>query len=203
MKSYFSKQYKIILLGDSGVGKTSIVNRYIKGEYDEKSLATIGVEIQQLFLTNGNERIKFNIWDTSGQEKYHSLAPQYYRNIDGVILVYDITRISSLQNLKDFWIHQLFKYAQNQYHMVIVGNKLDLKNECDSNNLVATEMGQKIARAYSTIFVEASAKTGEHVQNAFDEFINRIISDNIEIPQEKNVDLRITEESDGGFASCC
>lgn len=202
MSSEYSQQFKIILLGDSGVGKTSIISQYIKGEFSNEIPATVGVEYQPKFVTVDGERIKLGIWDTAGQEKFRTLTRQFYRNVDGVVMVYDITRKETLTHIDEYWVSQLQENTTNSYQMIIVGNKSDLKENSDPNSLVTTEMGQNIARKYSTLFVEASAKTADHVQNAFDELIQRIRSTGKASDITAHVDLKTTEEStNDGF--CC
>ncbi|OHT10838.1 small GTP-binding protein [Tritrichomonas foetus] len=177
MSQEISRQFKIILLGDSGVGKTSLINQYIKGEFDSDQSATVGVEFQAKFITSDGENIKLGIWDTAGQEKFRTLTRQFYRNVDGVILVYDITDAKTLQSIDEYWMQQLQENATTSYQTIIVGNKSDMKETADSDSLVTTQMGQEMARKYSTLFVEASAKTSDHVQNAFDELLQRIKSE--------------------------
>lgn len=205
MSAEYSKQFKIILLGDSGVGKTSIINQYIKNEFSDELPATVGVEFQPKYITVNGERIKLGIWDTAGQEKFRTLARQFYRNVDGVVMVYDITRVESLNNIDEYWIQQLQENATNSYQIILVGNKSDLKDKCDPNKIVTTEMGQNMARKYSTLFVEASAKTADHVQNAFEELINRINTDNNTVEQTHGVELNNTDENNGsgGIGDCC
>lgn len=203
MNSY-SKKYKIILLGDSGVGKTSIINQYINGKFDEGTPATVGVEFQKQILTINGEQIKLCIWDTSGQEKFRTISQHYYRNIDGVILVYDITKPQTLTNINDYWIHQLQENAVDSYENILIGNKSDLKEKSNPNNLVSTEMGKQYAQQFQSIFIEASAKTGDCLKSAIDEFIFRIHTSNKILEHEDKVDLRDKkiEEIDQGMACC-
>lgn len=189
MNGNYSKKYKIILLGDSGVGKSSIINQYVKNEFINQLPATIGVEFQQKFMTINGEQVKLCIFDTSGQEKFQSISRQYYRNVDGVILVYDITKIQSLINIDRYWIQQLKENAANSYEMILIGNKTDLRNDFAQNHLVSTEMGQNYAKQYSSMFVETSAKTGENLKSALNEFFLRIHSSIKSIEHEEKSKL--------------
>ena len=172
----YKEQFKIILLGDSGVGKTAIINRYCKELFDEDLDPTVGMNYQQKFITINNELVKLAIWDTAGQEKYRTLTRQFYRNVDGAILVYDISDKSTLTNLEEIWIPELKENAQTAMQMILVGNKSDLKNDPEyADKIVKTEEGMNIARKNATLFVEASAKFSEGVQNAFEELVQRLI----------------------------
>ena len=206
MSTEYSRQFKIIVLGDSGVGKTSIISQYIKGEFSSELPATIGVEYLSKYVTVEDERIKLGIWDTAGQEKFRTLTRQFYRNVDGVIMVYDITRKETLTHIDDYWIQQLTENATNSYQIILVGNKSDLKDNCDPNDLVTTEMGQELARKHSAMFVEASAKTADHVQNAFEELVNRLRADGkAHVQTTSSVDIKNSDDSqnNSGMSSCC
>lgn len=203
MSSEYSQQFKIILLGDSGVGKTSIINQYIKGEFNNDIPATVGVEYQPKFISIDGERIKLGIWDTAGQEKFRTLTRQFYRNVDGVVMVYDITRKDTLEHIDEYWIGQLQDNTTNPYQIIMVGNKLDLKEDFDQNSLVTTEMGQNLARKHSTLFVEASAKNADQVQQAFEELVKRIMTSGKTSSQSPQVDLKTTEENTNtSFCDC-
>ena len=116
--------YKIIIIGDSGVGKSNILSRFIKGEFEIDSKHTIGVEFSAKTLTIDNKTIKIQVWDTAGQERFRSMIPSYYRDIDGVILVYDLTNIKSFENIEQ-WYNELMTYADKKVNILLVGNKLD------------------------------------------------------------------------------
>ena len=203
MTQDYSRQFKIILLGDSGVGKTSIINQYIKNEFDSDQSATIGVEFQPKFVTAiDGEKIKLGIWDTAGQEKFRTLTRQFYRKVDGVVLVYDITDRSTLQHIEDYWIKQLQENATTSYQAIIVGNKSDLKEQADPEKVVTTDMGRDAAKRLSTLFVEASAKTADHVETAFDELIQRIKSENSPVLENK-VELEQNQQGANDYGFCC
>lgn len=204
MKGKHSEAYKIIILGDSSVGKTSIINQYINNEFNDKIISTIGVDCQQKIIKINEEQIKIAIYDTSGQEKYRSLLPQYYRNADGIILVYDITNVESLKSIEDYWVPQILENIgkSSYFHTILVGNKSDLIND-HTENFVSLEAGQNVARNLSCLFVEVSAKTGHHLQAAFDEFFQRInfSSKMFEVPHNIDLNSKIDENIDESF--CC
>jgi len=197
----YKEQFKIILLGDSGVGKTAIINRYCKELFDEDLDPTVGMNYQQKFITINNELVKLAIWDTAGQEKYRTLTRQFYRNVDGAILVYDISDKSTLTNLEEIWIPELKENAQTAMQMILVGNKSDLKNDPEyADKIVKTEEGMNIARKNATLFVEASAKFSEGVQNAFEELVQRLI----QMPRnEKVVSTTVNIDETGNEWGMC
>ena len=118
--------YKIVLLGDSGVGKSNIINKFIKNQFNTDSKTTIGVEFAAKTLEVKGKIIKTQIWDTAGQERYRSMASAYYRGATGALLVYDITRSNSFENLEK-WTKQLKNYANEDIICLLIGNKSDLR----------------------------------------------------------------------------
>lgn len=194
-------QFKIIILGDSNVGKTSIIDRYCNDLFSEHDI-TIGVSFQQKFITMDQKKLKLAIWDTAGQEKYRTMTKSFYRNIHGVILVYDVTCSESLSNLEKYWIQELETNATNSYQVMLVGNKIDLRDSSSSDDFVTTQMGEEIARKHATLFVEASAKSAEGVQNAFEELVLRIMKEG-QLPEQESVKINSTQESDSSQSFCC
>ncbi|OHS96372.1 Ras family protein [Tritrichomonas foetus] len=152
--------HKAVLIGDSAVGKTSIVNQYIFNSCSPEHQATIGINFFTKILTEGNTNIKLQIWDTAGQEKFHSLIPSYIRNSTVAILVYDITSRISFENLQKW--HQIVINSSNPA-CIVVGNKLDLESE----RQIAYEEGQKFASQIKASFIETSARTPSNIQELF------------------------------------
>ena len=184
-------QYKIILLGNSGVGKTAIITRYCKELFSNDMDPTIGVNFQAKFIEVNGKTIKLAIWDTAGQEKFRTITRQFYRKVDGVVLVYDIADRQSLEDLEKIWIPELNSNVQG-CQMMLVGNKLDLKDDPElKDKIVPKEDGENVARKYATLFVEASAKNSEGVKNLFEELVQRLVDS----PQ------RVEDDSEGGRVS--
>lgn len=153
----------IFLIGDSAVGKSSIVQRFVKDVFSEFRESTIGAAfLTQTIQIDPNTTVKFEIWDTAGQERYRSLASMYYRNAQAAMVVFDITQSSSLDKAK-YWIKELQKQANNEILIVLVGNKLDLENE----RKISTSDAQVFANEMGLLYFEVSAKTGENVQECF------------------------------------
>ncbi|RKP24797.1 small GTPase superfamily, partial [Syncephalis pseudoplumigaleata] len=152
-------QFKLVLLGESAVGKSSLVLRFVKDQFDDYRESTIGAAFltQSLQLESG-VTIKYEIWDTAGQERYKSLAPMYYRNANCAVVVYDITQMSSLEKAKS-WIEELHKQADPNIVIALAGNKADLS----ARRAVPTEVAKAFASEHGLLFLETSAKTAENV----------------------------------------
>ncbi|EAX99855.1 small GTP-binding protein, putative [Trichomonas vaginalis G3] len=147
---------KIVLVGDTQVGKTCVLARLINKEFKSDSQATIGAAFQNYFLQTPAGFVQLQIWDTAGQEQSRSLAPMYYRAASVAILFYDVTNLKSFQALKD-WMDELQEKAPVQLQIVIVGNKCDLEDR-----VVSTTTAQQFAKQNGAAFYcETSAKTGE------------------------------------------
>jgi len=144
---------KLVLLGDSLVGKSSIVTRFVKNEFDQYKSSTIGATFFTQSVVIDQQVIKFEIWDTAGQEKYKSLAPLYYRGTSAALIVYDITNKETFDNART-WIDEVQTQEGKTVVIGLAGNKLDLS----SNRKVLTEEGEKFARDNNFIFFETSAK---------------------------------------------
>lgn len=162
-------QFKLVLLGESAVGKSSIVHRFVKNTFDDMRESTIGAAFltQTITLDDLNTTIKFEIWDTAGQERYKSLAPMYYRNANAALCVYDITSQSSFQKAQD-WIKELKRQAPDGIVIGLVGNKADMEDDRQVQALDVEEyiqiMSQDLAKV---IYAECSAKTGDGVLDIF------------------------------------
>ncbi|AWP20943.1 Ras-related protein Rab-18-B [Scophthalmus maximus] len=161
---------KILIIGESGVGKSSLLLRFTDDTFDPEQAATIGVDFKVKTISVDGNKAKLAIWDTAGQERFRTLTPSYYRGAQGVILVYDVTRRETFAKL-DNWLNELETYCtRNDLVKMLVGNKIDKEN----HELDRAE-GLKFARKHSTLFIEASAKTRDGVQCAFEELVEKII----------------------------
>ena len=173
--------FKLILIGDSCVGKSNILLKYLKNQFNENSKTTIVVEFGTKNIIINNKRIKIQIWDTAGQERYRSITSAYYKGAKGALIVYDITRKNTFDNI-DKWITDLKLNGDKNLCIIILGNKSDLidKREINKND------GIKKAEMYKTAFLETSALNGDNISKAFDELIEQIVINNKNIFQDDN-----------------
>ncbi|VDL99317.1 unnamed protein product [Schistocephalus solidus] len=156
--------YKLVLLGESAVGKSSIVLRFVKSQFYEYQEATIGAAYltQSLVVGDPQVTVKFEIWDTAGQERYHSLAPMYYRGAQAAVVVYDITNLQSYNRAME-WVTELRDRAPGVKVIALAGNKCDLHQQ----RLVATQDAEAYAQEHGLLFMETSAKTATNVMQLF------------------------------------
>ncbi|XP_010267267.1 PREDICTED: ras-related protein RABC2a-like [Nelumbo nucifera] len=167
----YDYSFKILLIGDSGVGKSSLLVSFISSSVDDLA-PTIGVDFKIKMLTVGGKRLKLTIWDTAGQERFRTLTSSYYRGAQGIILVYDVTRRETFTNLSDVWEKEIEMYSTNQDCIkVLVGNKVDRESE----RAVTREEGIALAQDYGCLFLECSAKTRENVEKCFEELALKIL----------------------------
>ena len=178
MESYDEIDYsfKLIIIGESGVGKTCLLLRYTDDLFPENSLATIGIDLKKKNIKLKNKLIKLIIWDTAGQERFRIISKTYYKGAHGIILTYDVTDQNSFKNIPN-WIKQIEAYAPTNVCKVLVGNKCD-----KSDRLITKSEGQKLAKDYNMGFFETSAKTSQNVNEVFNFLTNEILKTN----QEKN-----------------
>ena len=162
--------FKIVLIGDSGVGKTNILSRYINNEFSLATQSTVGVEFGSKIIKKNGKVIKLQIWDTAGQERYKSITSAYYKGSRGAFVVYDITRKSTYDNI-DKWIGELKTNGSEDVLIMLVGNKSDLEEKRE----VITEEVEKKAQEQKLAFCETSALNGKNVEYAFENLINEIL----------------------------
>ena len=180
----YDKTCQILLIGDSSVGKTSLIQRYANGIFKEEYLATVGLDFYTKQEAINNINVLVRLWDTAGQERFKSLTPNYFKNAEGVIITYDITSSQSFENLK-FWINSIKTNLGEKniiIPIIIVGNKLDMKDMRD----ITREEAEKFAKENKYKYFETSAKTGEGVDDAFRDLVNQILEKSDKFEEERN-----------------
>ncbi|KAJ8719203.1 hypothetical protein PYW07_016759 [Mythimna separata] len=161
---------KILVIGESGVGKSSIILAFTTGDYNASFPATIGVDYKCKVMDVNGVKVKLGIWDTAGQERYRTLTSSFYRDAHGAILVYDVSEPKSLAKLNE-WVEELQVYSTKKNIVcLVVGNKIDKQNRA-----VTREQGQAFAQKHRMLFIESSAKTQEGISLAFEELVQKII----------------------------
>jgi len=155
-------QFKLVLLGESAVGKSSLVLRFVKGQFHEYQESTIGAAFLTQTVCLDDATVKFEIWDTAGQERYHSLAPMYYRGAQVAIVVYDITSQETFGRAKT-WVKELQRQASPNIVIALAGNKLDLADK----RMVEQAEALAYAEENGLLYMETSAKTAANVEELF------------------------------------
>lgn len=167
----FESSYKIMLIGDSGVGKTCLLVRFKDDTFLTCNfIATVGIDFKNKIVTIDNKKCKLQIWDTAGQERFRSVTHAYYRDAQALLLLYDVTNQSSFDNIRA-WLSEIKQYAEEDVVIMLLGNKVD-----KPNRVITKEQGEKLAKQYEVSFMETSAKTGQNVELAFMAVARALIS---------------------------
>ena len=163
--------YKILLLGDTSVGKTCFLMRYTDNTFQEIHMSTIGLDykLKNVQLEDG-KIVKIQIWDTAGQDRFRSITKNYYKGAHGIILIYDVTDKKTYENVKA-WIEQIREEVSDNVTIILVGNKID---DLEGRK-VKKEEGEKAAKEFGLSFFECSAKTGENIDLIFNELVKRTV----------------------------
>jgi small GTP-binding protein len=176
IKESIVKEYvfKIVLLGDAAVGKTSLITRYCEGFFEEDYKPTLGANIirKDVNLEDINTKVRLIMWDLAGQEKYSVIRSMYFSGCEGALLVYDVTRYNTFDSITSKWLKDFKRYVKKQGVYVLIGNKNDLKE----HRAVPTEKGKELSKKIkASNFIETSAKLGENIEEAFSLLVNQIL----------------------------
>ena len=186
--------HKIVLLGDSGVGKTCIISRFISGQFDINVNSTNGASYasKKIDYPELGKSLMLDIWDTAGQEKYKSLTKFFYKDAAMVILVYDITRKESFDNLKNFWYKEIQTYGEKNIVLAIAGNKSDLYDD----EAIPEKEAREFAKSIDAVFALTSAQNNSGINKLFQDIGNKYLDPNF---QEKVQDIKNEKEQDKGI----
>ena len=190
--------YKILILGDTSVGKTCFLTRYADNTFQETHMSTIGIDykLKNVQMENGKVA-KLQIWDTAGQDRFRSITKNYYKGANGIVVIFSVVDKLSFINIKS-WINQIKAEVDDKVTIIIVGNKID----DEENREVTTEEGEELARSFDLNFFECSAKTGENINETFNELVKKMV----EIHEKfggKDDKLKLKQNKVGGEKKQC
>jgi len=207
--SNYDYLFKVVLIGDSGVGKSNLLSRFTRNEFNLESKSTIGVEFATRSISVDNKTIKAQIWDTAGQERYRAITSAYYRGAVGALLVYDIAKHNTYQNVTR-WLKELKDHADTNIVIMLVGNKSDLRHL----RAVPTEEAKNFSAENNLTFIETSALDASNVEVAFQTILTdiyKIVSskslegsgDTIAPRSGQTIDIKPSEDSSAKQSSKC
>ncbi|KAG9511004.1 Ras-related protein Rab-8A, partial [Fragariocoptes setiger] len=170
--------FKLLLIGDSGVGKTCILFKFAEDTFSSAFISTIGIDFKIRTLEVDGKKIKLQVWDTAGQERFRTITTAYYRGAMGIMLVYDVTNLKSFENISN-WIRNIELHATQDVEMMILGNKCDITDK----RQVSKEKGEQLALQHSIKFFETSAKANINIEEAF-----TTLARDIKLKMEKKIE---------------
>ncbi|MFX0001183.1 MAG: Rab family GTPase [Candidatus Hodarchaeota archaeon] len=165
--------YKIVILGDAAVGKTSLISQFVEGSFNEDYKPTLGANIVRKDVILNSTKVRLIMWDLAGQEKYQVVRSMYFQGCQGALLVYDVTRYNTLENINNRWLRDFKKHVKKKGAFILIGNKSDLKDQ----RVIPTQRGKELAKKIkASHFIETSAKLGENIEEAFSLLVHEILS---------------------------
>lgn len=198
-KKQYDLLFKLLLIGDSGVGKTCILYRFSDDAFNTTFISTIGIDFKIKTIDLGGKKIKLQIWDTAGQERFHTITTSYYRGAMGIMLVYDITNPKSFDNIAK-WLRNIDEHANEDVEKMILGNKCDMSDK----RMISRERGESIAKEHGVRFLETSAKSNINIDKAFYTLAEAILE---KIPSKDTTDNSrggiVVNRPEGPKRSCC
>ncbi|XP_052775383.1 ras-related protein Rab-10-like [Mya arenaria] len=198
-KKTYDLLFKLLLIGDSGVGKTCLLFRFSDDAFNTTFISTIGIDFKIKTVDLGGKKIKLQIWDTAGQERFHTITTSYYRGAMGIMLVYDITNARTFENISK-WLRNIDEHANEDVEKMILGNKCDMEDK----RQISKERGEGIAREHGIPFLETSAKANINVEKAFMDLAQAILN---KTPgrdsQQGGGGVDVHRGQDSGQKKCC
>ncbi|KAH0786928.1 ras-related protein Rab-13 [Histomonas meleagridis] len=183
--------YKLLIVGESGVGKTCMLLQFADNSFEENFLSTIGVDFKVKEISVDGKKVKLQIWDSAGQESFKNITTSYYRNSSGLIIVYDITDHESFKKISD-WVEEVRQFVPNA-PLILVGNKCDMEEK----RQVFPDEGRELAKNLKMEFIETSAKTAYNIEEAFKVIAKQLIAESASQTQPSNtrhIDLKATSK---------
>lgn len=191
------KTYKIIVVGDSGVGKTSLMSRFADDTFSHSYISTIGVDFRMKTVHHDGKKVKLQIWDTAGQERFRTITSAYYRGANGIMLVYAVNDKESFEHVED-WLIEIDRYADDTLPpTLLVANKCDVENP-----EVTTESGESMSKLHNLPFIETSAKSATNVDSAFITLVRSMDQNQNQLKENKKGDLDIFHDKKKKRFSC-
>ena len=193
-----SHTFKILTIGESGVGKTCILRRFVENKFLKSHLATIGIDFRTKVIRVGGKDIKLKIWDTAGQERYHNITSQIYKGSDGIVLVYDVNDEVSFSKIRD-WIEQIkSNISEGDISLVLLGNKCDIEER-----VVSKQKGQEMAENLKISYFETSALNGTGINEAFEGLTKEIMKKkNVIISDGRTISLTSSQKAKNKKRCC-
>ena len=197
---------KVVIVGDSGVGKSNLIKRFTTNEFNENSKATVGVEFISRSYKINDKFFKIEMWDTAGQERYKSITAAYYKGAKGALIVYDITSAKTFDNI-DKWLSEIKDQSSKDIKLIIVGNKIDLVDQ----RAISTEQAEIKAKELGIPLMETSAKDATNVKEAFHDLLKEMyceLSQTLQIVEKQNMETKDgiqlnVEEKEKKKKGCC
>ncbi|CAK8691301.1 ras-related protein Rab-10-like [Clavelina lepadiformis] len=198
-KKTYDLLFKLLLIGDSGVGKTCVLFRFSDDAFNTTFISTIGIDFKIKTVELNGKKIKLQIWDTAGQERFHTITTSYYRGANGIMLVYDITNTKSFDNISK-WLRNIEEHASEDVEKMLLGNKCDMEDK----RMISKERGEMIAKDHGIKFYETSAKNNINIETAFIALATDILHKTPckDQGQSRGPDTILTEQKSSG-RSCC
>jgi len=201
MAKTYDYLFKLLLIGDSGVGKTCVLFRFSEDAFNATFISTIGIDFKIRTIDLDGKKIKLQIWDTAGQERFRTITTAYYRGAMGIMLVYDITSEKSFDNIKN-WIRNIEEHAAQDVEKMILGNKCDMNDRRE----VTRERGEELAIEYGIKFMETSAKASINVEEAFYTLARDIkakMEKKLQLINDPHIHILPRPDSPAGKTKCC